>query len=79
MKVHELTKRLENLDPDLEIIFYTEDEALVREGHHFTIFDAMGIDITDAELTRVDGVPSLKLGATEASMKIATIEITSIF
>jgi hypothetical protein len=79
MKVRDLKKWLESLDPDLRIIMYTEDEEFVREGHIFTLFDATGIDVTNAELTRIDEAPSLKFGATDASVKIAVIEMTSMF
>ncbi len=78
MKIHELKKQIDNLDPDLEIIMYTEDEEFSREGHVFTLFDFIRIDATNAEFTRIDEVPSLKFGATDASMKIAIMEITSM-
>jgi len=73
MKVRELKKRLESLDPNLKIVIYTEDEELVRGGHKVNVFDVIGIDENNAELTRIDEAPSLKFGISDTSVKIATM------
>ena len=79
MKVYELKKQLEKIDPELEVIFSTEDKDFLREGHRFTLFDFIGIDVTEAEFTRNNEIPSLKLGKSHYSRKLAAISITSEF
>ena len=80
MKVKELVAKLVQLDQELDVLCYSEDEGIVPEGHGFTIFEIVAVTATDAELLRVgDGVPSLKLGKGPSSQRIAVIEVTSDF
>jgi hypothetical protein len=80
MKVADLIAGLRELDPDLEVVCYTEDEAALRPGHGFALFDIQEVTTTEGEMTRgEDQVPSLRLGAGPASQKLAVLDVTSDF
>ena len=80
MKVRELQAELNKLDPDLEVVCYTEDERLVAEGCLFTLLDFLAVQKVDAKRSRLpDGSPTLVLGKSPESEPIATLEVTSEF
>lgn len=80
MKVKELLAKLKARDPEQDVICYSEDEEGLPEGHGFRLFEINGIDVTDAEKTRLDdGTPYLKLGKTAHSRRQVLIDITSDF
>jgi hypothetical protein len=39
MKVRELQEQLSKLDPELDVVCYSEDERLLVEGRGFILFD----------------------------------------
>jgi hypothetical protein len=80
MKVRELQQQLNKLDPDLEVLCYSEDEILQSKGQVFRIFNIEAVDATHAERVRLqDNTPSLKLGKGPNSEVLATLEITLDF
>ena len=80
MKVSELLAKLRELDSDLDVLCYSEDEEILRRPHGFRIFDINGIAVREAEKTRTeDGTPSLKFDKTEISSSHVLIEISSDF
>lgn len=80
MKVKELIKRLESLDPDLDIYGYTEDELFTKQRKPFYIFEIDSVDVKIAETSR-DGnrAPVITFGESENSRKLAFISITIDF
>jgi len=80
MKVRELQERLSKLDPELDVLCYSEDEKLLVEGRGFILLDILAVSTTEAERLRLDdGTPYLKFKKGPASETIATLEITSDF
>lgn len=80
MKVRELQEQLSKLDPELEVVCYSEDEKLLDEGRNFTLFDVEAVSTSEAERTRLDDrTPYLKLGKGPASGPIGILEITPNF
>ncbi len=80
MKVKDLQEKLANLDPQLEVICYSEDEEFLPTRHSFRIFDIMGVDDFNGEKNRgKDSIPSIKFGRTKHSRKYASITITTDF
>lgn len=80
MKVKELLHRLNQLDPELEVICYSEDSDLLSPKHLFRLLDVTGVSVIDGEKQRGDdGVPSFKLGKSSVSKKHAAIEVASDF
>ncbi|RLB93829.1 MAG: hypothetical protein DRH26_02850 [Deltaproteobacteria bacterium] len=80
MKVRELQKKLGELDPELEVVCYSEDEKLLVKDRGFILFDFLAVDTTDAERLRLnDGTPYLKFGRSSSSSPIATLQVTSDF
>ncbi len=80
MKVRELREQLSKLDPELEVVCYSEDEKLLTQGRGFILFDVTAINTTEAEQLRLDdGTPYLKFGKSPAASAIATLEVTTVF
>ncbi len=80
MKVKDLINAISNLDPEMDVICYSEDEKLFSGQHQFRILEIEGVDITEAEKRRgKDGIPTLKLGRSEYSKKLVTLSVTTEF
>ena len=80
MKVKDLVKQLNKLDPELEVLCYSEDNDLLASKHGFRLLDINGVSIIEGEKRRGDDqIPSLKLGKTSLSQKHVVIEVTSDF
>jgi hypothetical protein len=80
MKVKELQEQLRKLDPELDVVCYSEDERLSAEGRGFVLFNLLDVRTTDAERLRLgDGIPYLRFKKTKNSDTIAIIQITSDF
>ncbi|HEY3373742.1 MAG TPA: hypothetical protein VGK02_01590 [Candidatus Aquicultor sp.] len=82
MKVRELQQELSKLDPELEVICYSEDDNLLEEGMGFRLLDIEAVNTTQGERVRLDDrfrTPYLKLGKSPHSEIFAVIEVTSVF
>ena len=80
MKVRELQEQLSKLDPELNVMCYSEDERLLVEGRGFILFDVLAVGTTEAERLRLDdGTPYLRFEKGPTSVAIATMEVTSVF
>jgi hypothetical protein len=80
MKVRELQEKLGKLDPELEVLCYSEDEKLLVEGRGFILFDVLAVNTAEAERLRLDdGTPYLKFGRSPAATTIVTLEATADF
>jgi len=80
MKVRELQEALSKLNPELDVVCYSEDETLLVEGRGFILFDVLAASTSKAERLRLkDGTPYLKFSSDAAAAAIATLEITSDF
>ena len=80
MKIRELQEQLSKLDPELDVVCYSEDKRLLAEGRGFILFDVLAVSTADVERLRLDdGTPYLTFDRGPASAAIATIEVTSDF
>lgn len=80
MKVAELVNALSKLDPDSDVVCYTEDESFTPQGHLFRILEIEEVSVTEAEKCRSsDGIAGFKLGKTELSEKHVTIHVSGDF
>jgi hypothetical protein len=80
MKVRELREQLSKLDPELEVVCYSEDDKLLTESRSFILFDVTAVSTTEAEQLRLDdGTPYLKFGKSRAASAVATLEVTTDF
>ena len=80
MKVRELQEHLINLDSELEVVCYSEDERLLVENRGFILFDILAVSTANAERLRLeDGTPYLKFEQGPNSAEISTIEVTADF
>jgi hypothetical protein len=80
MKVRELQEQLSKLDPELDVVCYSEDERLLVEGRGFILFDVVAVSTAEAQRLRLDdGTPYLTFDRGSASAAIATLEVTSDF
>jgi hypothetical protein len=80
MKVRELHEHLSKLDPQLDVVCYSEDEKLSVKGRGFILLDVLAVDTIQAERLRLDdGTPYLKFGKSPTASAIATLEVTTDF
>jgi hypothetical protein len=81
MTVKELILELSKLDPELEVLCYSEDGELLPPGHLFRLLYIESVTVNDAERRRNsdDGIPSLKFMKTEHSEKLAFLNVTVDF
>ncbi|WP_287125871.1 hypothetical protein [Desulfobacter sp.] len=80
MKVREIQEHLSKLDPELEVVCYSEDERLLVEKRDFILFDILAVNSTNAKRLRLeDGTPYLKFEKGPDSAVITTIEVTADF
>lgn len=79
MKVRDVQERIAKLDPDLELVCYTEDDDLVGNRGQL-LFEILDIRAIQAERSRLaDGKPALKFNGGPASEALAIMEMTSDF
>ena len=52
MKIRELQEQLSKLDPELDVLCYSEDERLLAEGRGFILFDVLAVSTADVERFR---------------------------
>ena len=63
MKVKQLIEALRKLDPELDLLCYTEDDDLLRKSHGFRLLEIDGVTVSEVERRRGhDHIPILKLG-----------------
>jgi hypothetical protein len=79
MKVKDLLKKLSKVDPNSDVICYSEDESLLLDGHIFRVLELESVDSVVAEKCRTDGVGTLKIGKSDASKNLVTLNITTDF
>ena len=80
MKVLELLEHLNKLDPELDVLCYSEDERLLSEKRSFILFEILDVSTIKAEqLFLDDGTPYLKFDSGPASVAMATLDVTSDF
>ena len=80
MKVGELAEKLGKLDPELEVLGYTEDSDLLPPGHLFRLLHINDVSEGEGERRRgEDGIPSLKIGRTDLSEKLAFLDVSADF
>jgi hypothetical protein len=80
MKVGELQQQLSKLDPDVEVLCYSEDEALRGKNQAFRLLDIECVSTAEGERIRLDDErPYLRLGKSPESMVIAILEVTADF
>lgn len=80
MKVRELQEHLSKLDPELDLLCYSEDEKLLTEKRGFILFNIIALNTSEGERLRLeDGTPYLKFERGPNSVTMATLEITSVF
>ena len=80
MKVRELQEQLGRLDPELDVVCYSEDQRLLVEGRGFILLDVLAVSTAEAQRLRLDdGTPYLTFERGPASAALATLEVTSDF
>lgn len=82
MKVKDLKAQLDKLDPDLEVLGYSEDQELLRPKHSFRLLDIDEVSVTEATKMRCedrDRTPSLKFGKGPHSQKVVLLGLLADF
>lgn len=80
MKLRDLLNQLSHLDPNLDVLCYTEDEALLAPDHIFRLLEIDNVDVVDAEKCRgEDQIGTFKIGKSDLSEHHVVINVTSDF
>ena len=80
MKVRELQEQLSKLDPELDVVGFSEDESFLVKGRGFIVLDVVAVTTTEVPRLRFDdGTPYLVFDKGSASTAIAALEVTSDF
>lgn len=80
MKVKDLQEKLSKLDPNLEIVFSTEEDKFLSDGELFKLFDIDHISVSEAESLRNENrEPTLKFCKSANSQPIVIANIVSDF
>ncbi len=80
MKVKELIAELEKLNPEADVLCYTEDEQFIPDGHIFRLLDIETVSTSKARKRRgEDHIPTLKFGDSELAKDHILIQVLSDF
>jgi hypothetical protein len=79
MKVKDLLEKLSKLDPNSDVICYSEDDSLLLDGHLSRVLEIESVNSVVAEKCLADGVATLKIGKSDASRNHVTLNITTDF
>lgn len=80
MKVKDLLARLSRLNPDIDILVYSEDPGLLSEGESFRILDITDIDTGKAVRDRGPmREPILRFGHGPDAQEIAFLHVVLDF
>lgn len=80
MRVRELIKALEKLNPDLDLLVYTEDEDVVEPGQSMRFLYIDGVSTVVGVTSRDErGRVQIDLGLDPEARMIATLDVTSQF
>jgi len=77
MKVKDLIAKLKTIDPELNILCYSEDESLVSGKNLIRLLEIDSVDVSEGEISRDDnGELCIKIGKGEYSSPVAFINLT---
>jgi hypothetical protein len=74
MKLRELREKLADVDPDLDVLCYTEDPSLVQPDRTFLLLDIRAVSTPHAERTGDDS-GGLRFGRSSASQRFVMFEL----
>lgn len=78
MKVNELVKKLNDLDPNSEVLFYAEDEEIAPKGYAHRVLDVVEVSQKKIRTNRVEnGVVTISFENQPSSINWACVELTS--
>jgi len=78
MKVEELINKLNKLDQNLDVIFYSEDRELLLQGGNARVMDVLSLNESMVRLTRDDfQSATIDRSDEKLSHKYALLEMTS--
>ena len=80
MTVGELIAALQKLDPSLQVMGYSEDEALAQGRSIFRVFDISFVEVNRAKTWRgEDGTPMIRFENEDGARPIAFLDMTIDF
>lgn len=80
MKIKDLMARLGQLNPEIDVVVYSEDSTLLKEGQLYRVLDISNIDTARAVKGRGPmGEPSLRFEDSPAVVEIALIHVVADF
>lgn len=80
MKVRDLVQKLAQIDQDLEVYCYMEDERFATATRPFFLLDIHAVSIAEGRTSRdPDGTPNITFEHSEEARRIVILEATSDF
>ena len=76
MKLRELREKLADVDPDLDVLCYTEDPSLVQPDRTFLLLDIRAVSTPHAERIET-GDGGLRFGKSSDSERFVMFELRS--
>jgi len=80
MKVRDLISKLNQFEPDLDVVCHSDDESVLAKSGGSPLFEMNDINLVEGTMTRgPDGIPAIKFGKAPGSRKLVFVDITSDF
>jgi hypothetical protein len=80
MKVRDLAQKLAQMDQDLEVYCYIEDERFATANRPFFLLDIHAVTIAEGRTSRdPDGTPNVTFEHSADSWRMITLEVTADF
>jgi hypothetical protein len=79
MIARQLIAELSKLNPDVDVVCYTEDRELLMNEMRFRLLNIEGVDSTVGEKVNVEGVPTIKMGEPPSATMVGRLHVTLQF
>ncbi len=80
MKIRDLLAGLYTLDPNQDVLCYTEDDDFVPMGHLFRLLDVQSFEVVDEVKKRgEDDIPTMECGKSSESVEYVLLRLTTEF
>ncbi len=79
MTAKQLIAELGKLNPDVDVVCYSDDRELLINDMQYRLLEIESVDSTVGEKVNIDGVPTIKLGEPPSATIIGRLHVTLNF
>jgi hypothetical protein len=79
MTAKQLIAELSKLNPDVDVVCYSEDRELLTEGMEFRLLEIESVDTTVGEKVNLDGTPTIRMGDPPSATIVGRLHVTLDF